>query len=110
MAKGFAERLAAAREERGMSSSDFARLLGVTPTAVWNWEKNGVTPRPEMLERIARALGVRVEHLLVGLAESVRAPTKKTVGEVVDQAQRDIAALTGLPFNRVRVKVEFGTE
>ena len=67
MDKEFAKRLKAAREARGMSASDLARLAHVTPTAVWNWEKNGVYPRRDTLEQISLHLGVTPEHLRTGV-------------------------------------------
>ncbi|PZA09951.1 hypothetical protein DNX69_21695 [Rhodopseudomonas palustris] len=63
---GFAGRLRATREARSMSASDLAKLLDVTPTAVWNWEKNDVVPRPDMLSSIAQVLGVTKEFLQNG--------------------------------------------
>lgn len=62
----FSDRLRDTREARSMSASDLARLLGVTPTAVWNWEKNGVVPRHDTLVQIAQVLGVTTEFLRAG--------------------------------------------
>jgi transcriptional regulator with XRE-family HTH domain len=95
-----------------MSASDLARQLRVTPTAVWNWEKNGVHPRPDMLDRIARVLGVKANFLTAGDRDETtpeRRPSQ-SVADVIEQAQRDIADITGLPFDRIRLKVEFGSD
>src|SRR5690606_7747644 len=109
MANGFAKRLAASRETRGFSASELARLVGVTSTAVWNWEKNGVTPRPEMLAKIARALGVTEAYLHGGIVEDAKLGNQRTVAEVIDDAQREIASIMGMPPDRITIKVEFGT-
>lgn len=110
MKNGFAKRLTASREARGFSASDLARLLDVTPTAVWNWEKNGITPRPEMLTKLARALGVTEGYLHAGIVQDVQANSSRTIAEVVDQAQREIASIVKMPIDRVRIRVEFGSE
>ena len=107
MVKGLSNRIATTREERGMSASDLARLLGVTPTAVWNWEKNAVTPRPETLTSIAQILGVSEAFLLTGASGEAVKKAVNTVPEVIEGAQRQIAAITGMPVDRVRVRVEF---
>lgn len=70
MAKEFSQRLKQTRESRSMSASDLARLVNVTPTAVWNWEKNGVAPRRETLGQIAQVLGVTIEYLRTGAKKS----------------------------------------
>src|SRR5436190_2224367 len=60
------QRISDTREARGISASELARLVGVTPTAVWNWEKNRTTPRRPALEQIAKVLGVTIGFLLTG--------------------------------------------
>lgn len=107
MVRGLSNRISRTREERGMSASDLARLLDVSPTAVWNWEKNGVTPRPDMLASIAQVLGVSEVFLLTGGSNTVAADSNRTVAEVIEDAQREIASITGMPGDRVRVRVEF---
>jgi len=66
----FGSRVKVLREARNMSASDLAKLADVTPTAVWNWEKNGVTPRLETLADVAKALDVTVEFLRTGVNPS----------------------------------------
>lgn len=70
MAKTFSQRLRETREARSMSASDLARLADVTPTAVWNWEKNGVVPRRETLAQVAQVLGVTKEFLRTGAKDT----------------------------------------
>ena len=60
------QRIRQTREKRSMSASDLARLTEVTPTAVWNWENNGIRPRPDTLATIAQVLGVTKDYLLAG--------------------------------------------
>lgn len=100
----FSKRLAKIREDRGMSASDVARLLDVTPTAVWNWEKNGVKPRPDMLSSIAKVFGVSEKYLLVGGDE---VGTGKNVADILADTQLRLAQATGMVPEKVKVRVEF---
>lgn len=56
-----ASRFAAHRQKLGLSASEYARLLGVSPLSIYKWEKGQVRPRPAQLQAIAqaRALGKR---------------------------------------------------
>ena len=54
------------RERKGMTQSDIANLLGVTPAAVSKWENGSSKPRTEVLFRLAEILGVRSEELMAG--------------------------------------------
>lgn len=54
------------RERKGLTQQDVADILGVTPAAVSKWENGSSKPRVEMLCRLAKLLGVRIEELLAG--------------------------------------------
>lgn len=60
----FAERLAHAREQAGLTQTQLARQLGLTPQAVQKWEAGGGHPAPSRLPALAQALGVSVDLLL----------------------------------------------
>ena len=49
------ERLRAARRARGLSQEALARLLGIDPTTVRDWEERGEQGRPA--RRVMRAVG-----------------------------------------------------
>ncbi len=103
MTKTLGGRIAATRESRGMNKSQLAKLLKVTPTAVWNWEENDVNPRPPMLSKIARALGVQDAYLLTGQTVGAKA---KTAADVIAGAADEIAALNGVPVSRVKISFQ----
>lgn len=71
-AGSFADRVVTLREQQSLTATDLAKLANVTPAAVWNWEKNGTTPRAATVNTIASKLGVTPEFLLNG-KETVRA-------------------------------------
>jgi transcriptional regulator with XRE-family HTH domain len=107
------KRIKETREARGMTASEFARLVGVTPTAVWNWEKNSIMPRRPALEQIAKVLGVSTDFLLYGnsgngVAEPPKAPDSMTV--IIEDARARLAQATGWTLDRIKLNVEFTTE
>jgi transcriptional regulator with XRE-family HTH domain len=111
-----AKRIKETREARGITASEFARLVGVTPTAVWNWEKNSITPRRPALEAIAKVLGVTISFLLTGreeLGEVKQDAVPQTVGSVasiLEDARARLAQATGLTLERIKMNVQFITE
>ena len=106
MNNGIGERIRSIREERGMTASQLARLVGVTPTAVWNWEKNGRLPREGVLSSLAKVLGTSSASLVSGTTQ----PANFTVAKIIENAKSQIADITGFPPERVKIQVEFVTE
>ncbi|NLY16623.1 MAG: helix-turn-helix domain-containing protein [Gammaproteobacteria bacterium] len=64
--KKFPERLIACREAAGLSQSELARRLSVSPQAVQKWESAQNVPRGKRLELLASILSTTVSHLMVG--------------------------------------------
>ena len=52
------------RTELNYSQDDLARELGITKTAISNWENGNVLPSIEMLTRLADAFAVTSDYLL----------------------------------------------
>lgn len=63
--KTLAERLAAAREELGISQRELAKRAGVSASTIGNFEA-GIRTDPRKLVQIANAAGVAVEWLSLG--------------------------------------------
>ena len=59
----FRERLAEARNEKGMTQGELAKKIGVTPQAVSKWERGGSYPDIEMLDAIATILDCSLDYL-----------------------------------------------
>jgi transcriptional regulator with XRE-family HTH domain len=60
------ERIRRWREHRGIAQKDFADILGVSPSAVCQWESGDTTPETPRLEAIAGALDLTLKELLFG--------------------------------------------
>lgn len=53
-----------ARIDKGLKQAELAKLCGISPSAVSQWEAGEKTPRRENLEKMASVLGVTVEYLM----------------------------------------------
>ena len=102
------------RELAGLSKSELARRVGVSPTAVHNWEENGVLPRIDVTHALGQALEVSFIQLMSGddspearPANGAPSPSRPEVsrGERLDQFRRQIAALFDVPPDRVEIVV-----
>ena len=60
----FAERVRELRKERGLTQKQVADSCGIADSAIRKYESGKVTPKYEMLQRIADALGVRPGELM----------------------------------------------
>ena len=97
-------RIARAREEIGMTKSDLARAVDVSPTAVWNWESKDGVPRAAMVQSLARVLNVSETYLLTG--KSSPAAPHRTAADIIQKAKEDIALSVGVPVSRVNVEFQ----
>lgn len=59
----FARKIKELRTDRGMTQKELAREAGISESAMRSYELGDRTPKPEVLDRIARALKVRPEYL-----------------------------------------------
>lgn len=92
------------RELAEISKSELARRVGVSPTAVNNWEDNGVMPRMEVMLKLEKVLEVSWMQLMgadmddgpdaeaTGAAPSSN-QLEVSRGDRLDQFRRQIAAL-----------------
>ena len=57
------KRIRAAREAAGMTQAEVAKALGVSEASIRLYELGKRKPNPEVLERIAAAVGIDVQAL-----------------------------------------------
>ncbi len=107
--ESFADRLRRARESKGISASGLAKLVAVSPTAVWNWETNGIHPRADTLQQIAKVLGVSREFLLTGdhPGSSDPMPFEAALPKnlTIAQAKRALAASLDVPESAIEIVI-----
>ncbi len=62
------------RKQMGMKQLELARIIGVTPVTVYNWERGKYEPSAEYLRKVARALGVSMDDIALLSDEKNRHP------------------------------------
>ncbi len=70
---GIGERIRAARERAGLTQAALAQKVGVTRSAVAQWETGRAGQVGTHLAQIAAVLGVGIDHLMLGGAERMLA-------------------------------------
>ena len=60
----FAKNLVRLRTEKKLSQEELAKRVGVTQSAIWQYENGEATPKIKIAVDIARQLGVTVEALV----------------------------------------------
>ncbi|MDB9945263.1 helix-turn-helix domain-containing protein [Ascidiaceihabitans sp.] len=70
----FGDRVAAAREQSGLTQKDLARRLGVRTSTVRNWEDDLSEPRANRLSMMAGLLNVSMMWLINGKGEGMDSP------------------------------------
>lgn len=60
----FSENLKKFRTQKGLSQQKLAELVGVSQTAIYNWEKGERTPKMDAITKIADVLGVKLNDLI----------------------------------------------
>jgi transcriptional regulator with XRE-family HTH domain len=126
METGIGKRIREVRTAKGISVTSMSKLLGVSTTAIWNWESKDRSPRPEILSKVADALGVPERYLAAGdiqkdsppLAKSPPSPRSDpndssgadSVARLVEETKAKISAMTGFDASRIKLRLEFWSD
>lgn len=70
----FGDRLAAAREQAGMTQAQLARRLGVKASTLRAWENDMSEPRANRLSMLSGLLNVSLPWMLTGQGDGIAAP------------------------------------
>ncbi len=65
-------RLAALRRAAGLTQTELAQLVGETQQNIAYWEQSQRPPRSDVLPKMAKVLGVKIEHILEGALPQTR--------------------------------------
>ncbi len=119
---GFAGRLTKLRVKQQFSKAGLARAVGVSTTAVINWEAGKTHPRPDALAAIAATLETTGEYLMgsaapaatkrvaiahVGVQPSRSRAAHTGIAEAVHEARIKIAETAGLKPEKVKIVLEY---
>ena len=97
-------RLAAGRVAAGLTQERLAQLLHTEQTRISEWERGVMTPRPNLIPKMATAVGL---DALEFLASDPAMPTLEDMRLAAGLTMRDIAAEVGISLKRYRL-IEIG--
>ncbi len=86
--QNFSARLIGCRNNKGLTQTEMANLLGVSLRSVQVWESGDYIPRPQQMRRISEIFGVPVSWLLNG--DSPPGPGEGTGGAVTPSTARQL--------------------
>lgn len=79
-------RLAALRRAAGLTQTELAQLVGESQQNIAFWEQSEKPPRSDVLPKLAKVLGVKIEQILEGdLPETRRAGPVGKVQKIFEQ-------------------------
>ena len=78
----FGDRVAAAREQAGMTQAALAKRLGVRLATLRSWEDDHSEPRANRLSMLAGLLNVSMRWLISGEGEGIGAPNEAVSGDM----------------------------
>ena len=78
----FGDRVAAAREQAGMTQAALAKRLGVRLATLRSWEDDHSEPRANRLSMLAGLLNVSMRWLISGEGEGIDAPSEVVTGDL----------------------------
>jgi len=90
--KIISERLKEIREKRGLSKKELALKIGVSPSTITRYEKDGRIPKLTILKKISEALNVPINYLL-GKEEDVKIGTSLSIEDLSDLPEEAIKSI-----------------
>lgn len=90
-------RLAELRKAAGLSQYELARYVGVPQPNIAFWEQSEKPPRSDVLPKMAEALGVTVEDLLIVDSPSAKARAGKNNGRPAGKVREVFDRVSKLP-------------
>ena len=96
--------MAAGRAAAGLTQQQLAQLLQTEQTRISEWERGVMTPRPNLMPKLAAAIGL---DALEFLAVDPVAPALEDMRLAAGLTMRDVAAQVGISLKRYRL-IEIG--
>lgn len=90
--KIISERLKEIREKRGLSKKELALKIGVSPSTITRYEKDGRIPKLTILKKISEALNVPINYLL-GKEEDIKIGTSLSIEDLSDLPEEAIRSI-----------------
>ena len=90
-------RLAELRKDAGLSQYELANYVGVPQANIAFWERSEKPPRSDVLPKMAQALGVTVEDLIVGDEKPLKKKAAKSNGRPAGKVREVFDRVSKLP-------------
>lgn len=95
----FGGRLRRLRLARNLTISELAAKCGVSVPAISNWELDRARPKAYRIPKLAKTLAVPEQEIRGHLGA-------ETFAQTVSRVRREVAELSGVPLEQVRIIVE----
>lgn len=86
---GLGARIRELRGKRSMTMEELGKKLGVTKTAIFNWENENRTPDKDSIIRISELFGVTTDYLL-GVSDRKKIETPYYINEDTAELAQEI--------------------
>ncbi len=90
-------RLAELRKDAGLSQYELASYVGVPQANIAFWERSEKPPRSDVLPKMAQALGVTLEDLIVGDEKPLKKKAAKSNGRPAGKVREVFDRVSKLP-------------
>ena len=100
-------RIAALRRKRGLSQTQLAQAVGVSPSAIGMYEQGRREPSAEILVALSRIFGVTVDYLLTGQPAGNAQTVELAMESVLSDTQAQLDKRAKRPLSREEVAVLF---
>ena len=95
------------RQRQGLTTEEFANLIGVSRQAVWYWETGQRKPRGEQIRKIEEIFGSSVDSGAGQGALSPVAAEQSQPSACIDSCKEAIAKALGIDASSIRISIDF---
>ncbi len=100
------ERIKVARTNAGMTQADLARIMGVPYQTIGHWERDASSPKYSSLEKVAKALNISVETLILGNTDSDKSD-KDSKDKAMVSAIEKVVKFLGISYDELLKRANF---
>ena len=100
------ERIKIARTNAGMTQADLAKIMGVPYQTIGHWERNASSPKYSSLEKVAQALNISIETLILGASDNGKSDNDSKDKAMVSAIEKVVKFL-GISYDELLERTNF---
>ena len=100
------ERIKIARTNAGMTQADLAKIMGVPYQTIGHWERNASSPKYSSLEKVAQALNISIEALILGASDNGKSDNDSKDKAMVSAIEKVVKFL-GISYDELLERTNF---